>query len=166
MTLRLILMRHAKSDWDDPLMPDHARPLNPRGRASAAAMGGWLAQHALHPDLALVSDAQRTQETCARLGLDLTPDLLPELYHAGPARMMDVLQGAGTAATVLMLGHNPGIADFAGRLLAAAPHHPRFFDYPTCATLVAEFDAPDWGAVRFGSGRAIDFAIPREVMGE
>ncbi|WP_319825797.1 histidine phosphatase family protein [Thalassovita sp.] len=165
MTLRLILMRHAKSDWDDPLLPDHARPLNDRGRASAPAMGGWLKARGYRPDLALVSDATRTRETFAGLGLDCPVRFLPELYHAGAARMLDVLQDAGDAPTVLMLGHNPGIAECAERLVAKPPAHPRFYDYPTCATLVADFDLPDWSGVRFGTGHAVDFAIPREVLG-
>lgn len=164
MSLRLILMRHAKSDWDDPTQPDHARPLNPRGRASATAMGDWLRARGDLPDLALVSDATRTRETFARLKLEAEAQFLPRLYHAGPAMMMDVLQGAGTAGCVLMLGHNPGIAEFAERLLSRPVTHPRFYDYPTCATLVADFPVADWADVSFGTGSAVDFAVPREVI--
>lgn len=164
MTLRLILMRHAKSDWDDPTQPDHARPLNARGRASAPAMGGWLRARGIGPDLALISDAVRTCQTFDGLGLDCPAQFLPELYHAGAASMMDVLQGAGAAQTVLMLGHNPGIAEFAERLLRQPPSHPRFFDYPTCATLVAEFAVQDWADITFDTGAVVDFAVPREVL--
>lgn len=164
MTLRLILMRHAKSGWDDPLLTDHARPLNPRGYASATAMGHWLRQQGYVPQQALVSDARRTQETFAGLETGLTTDLRPDLYHASSDRMLRALQD-DTAPCLLMIGHNPGIADFAARLLHHSPAHRRFHDYPTCATLVADFNVADWGNVRFGTGTPVDFAIPREVLG-
>ena len=63
MTLRLILTRHAKSSWDDPLMSDHDRPLNERGKAAAADLGNWLASRgyvpeevALHQEIARIED--------------------------------------------------------------------------------------------------------------
>ena len=69
MTLRLILMRHTKSSWDDPWQGDHARRLNGRGRRSAEALGNWLRAKGHLPDVALSSDAVRTQETFAGLAL-------------------------------------------------------------------------------------------------
>ena len=58
---RLILTRHAKSSWDDPLTPDHDRPLNDRGKAAAADLGQWLASRGYIPDEVLCSDALRTR---------------------------------------------------------------------------------------------------------
>ena len=165
MSLRLILMRHAKSDWGDPLQPDHARPLNGRGRKSARAMGDWLRERGEQPALTLSSDARRTQETVEGAGFGGPCTFTRDLYHAGPDVMLRVLRSAGTASSVLMVGHNPGIADFAARLVQDRPAHPRFYDYPTCATLIAEFDLPDWGALGFGEGATVAFAIPREVLG-
>ena len=166
MPLRLILMRHAKSDWGDPAAPDHARPLNPRGRKAAARMGQWVAAQGAGPAEALVSSAIRTRETWALLAPHLPhpPEarILDALYHAGPDVMLRALQTAG-AQTVLMLGHNPGIAAFARWLLDSAPDHPRFADYPTCATLIARFDCADWGAVGPAQGEAEAFAVPREL---
>ena len=60
---RLILMRHAKSSWADPGQRDLDRPLNKRGRRSAALVGGWLKRKGYRPDQALVSSARRAQET-------------------------------------------------------------------------------------------------------
>jgi phosphohistidine phosphatase len=77
--------------------------------------------------------------------------------------MMAALQTA-TGPSVLMVGHNPGIAAFATDLLAEAPDHPRFDDYPTSATLVARFDVEDWAALRCGTGKAAAFAIPADLM--
>ena len=159
---RLVLMRHAKSSWDDPFADDHARPLNKRGYASAKAMGEWLRERKYVPDEVISSTSKRTGETFIELSLDITPTFTRRLYHAGSDQMMEILRKA-QGGTVLMLGHNPGIADFAERLLARAPVHPRFFDYPTCATLVAEF-AEGWADLRWKQGRALDFAIPREVL--
>ncbi|QYX56730.1 histidine phosphatase family protein [Roseovarius sp. SCSIO 43702] len=161
--LRLVLMRHAKSSWNHPGMMDHDRPLNDRGRRSARAMGDWLRAVNHVPDQILSSTATRTRETAALLGFEIAPDFTRKLYHAGPDEMMGVLNGA-TARTVLMLGHNPGIAWFADMLLGRPPEHPRFADYPTCATLVAEFPADAWPDVAEGSGTALQFAVPRDLM--
>ena len=57
MTLTLILTRHAKSSWGDADLEDHARPLNKRGRASAKAIGRWIADHGITPQEVLCSDA-------------------------------------------------------------------------------------------------------------
>ena len=165
MALRLILMRHAKSGWDDPLMRDHDRPLAPRGVQAAARMGEWLAENGHLPDQALVSSALRTCETWAGVSTTLPPcpvAEVPALYHASPEAMLRVLRGA-QGRVVLMLGHNPGIAELARRLVATPPAHSRFADYPTAATLVAEFDAPDWPAMRPGTGGVVDFVVPRDL---
>lgn len=165
MALRLVLMRHAKSGWDDPLLPDHDRPLAPRGVQAAARMGGWLARKGYLPEAALVSSALRTRETWAGAAAAL-PDCpaseLPALYLASPETILRVLQNARGAA-VLLLGHNPGIAEAARLLVTRPPAHPRFADYPTAATLIAEFDVPDWSALRLGTGRVVDFTVPRDL---
>lgn len=166
MTLRLILVRHAKSSWDDPLEPDHARPLNARGRDAAGRIGRWLAAEGYLPDAALVSTARRTRESwdliAAALPSAPEPVLLDALYHASPEVMLRCLRGAA-GATVLMLGHNPGIAAFAVWMLEKAPRHPRFADYPTGATLVADFAAARWADVAPGSGVACVFVAPRDL---
>ena len=85
---RLILTRHAKSSWDDPLTPDHDRPLNDRGKAAAADLGQWLASRDYVPDEVLCSDALRTRKTFSGMAPALpgSPvlELKPALYHAGP----------------------------------------------------------------------------------
>ncbi|MGQ3488572.1 SixA phosphatase family protein [Roseovarius pacificus] len=164
MTLRLILMRHAKSSWDEPALPDHARPLNGRGRRSASALGDCLRAQGVLPDQILSSSSERTRETCTRLGLDAPAHFTDTLYHAGPATMLRVLRGA-SGQTVLMLGHNPGIADFAHTLVATPPPHPGFETYPTCTTLVADFPVTDWADLAPGTGQTVDFIVPRDLTG-
>ncbi len=166
MTLRLILTRHAKSAWDNPFHTDHERPLNARGREAAPRIGRWLAARGYLPQQALVSDAARTRETWALLSAEL-PELPPgrfvsALYHASPEVMLKTLHTA-EAGAVIMIGHNPGIAALAERLVAKPPAHDGFLRYPTCATLVADFDAPDWSSIREGRGVVRDFTVPREL---
>lgn len=163
MGKRLILMRHAKSSWDDPRQDDHARPLNSRGERSARAMGDWLRRKGHVPDLVLSSDARRTRETVALLGFEAEARFTDRLYHASARMMLEVLRGA-SGNCVLMIGHNPGIGDLAERIVSEPPEHPRFFDYPTCATLVADVLQASWDAVEFRSVRALDFVIPRELL--
>ena len=165
---RLILTRHAKSSWDDPTQADHDRPLNERGRRSARELGDWLASRGYEPEEVLCSTALRTRETwetAAAAPLEVRPLLRyePGLYHASPEKMLQLLRTA-SAPTVMMVGHNPGIAEFAQRLVAHPPATPDFQRYPTGATLVVDFDAPDWASVGFGSGVAADFVVPREIV--
>lgn len=165
---RLILTRHAKSSWDDPTVADHDRPLNARGKTAAADLGQWLASRGYVPDEVLCSDALRTRKTWSGIAPALpgTPilELKPALYHAGPDVMLAVLRHA-KADTVMMIGHNPGIAEFAERLVSHAPANAEFHRYPTGATLVVDFAADSWPEVGFGSGTAVDFVVPREIDG-
>ncbi|MGR3701940.1 MAG: SixA phosphatase family protein [Paracoccaceae bacterium] len=163
MTRTLILMRHAKSDWGHAGLADHDRPLNDRGASDAPRMGNWLRAQGFLPDEVLCSTATRTRQTLEGLSLAAPTRFLLALYHADPDTMMAALQTA-TGPSVLMVGHNPGIAAFATDLLAEAPDHPRFDDYPTSATLVARFDVEDWAALRWGTGKAAAFAIPADLM--
>lgn len=164
MTKTLILMRHAKSDWNDPTLEDHERPLNGRGRVSAKALGDWLRVKGFLPDQALVSSAARTRETFALLGLVCDASFTDALYLASEGRMLTELKRA-TGQTVLMLAHNPGSAGFAHDLVKTPPKHARFYDYPTCATLVAEFNIEHWENLVLGTGKAREFVIPRELTG-
>ena len=106
MSLRLILMRHAKSDWHLDL-PDHARPLNKRGCQASTALGAWLRHNQYLPDEIISSTATRTLETCDLLKLDTQPRTSDKLYLASHNAMLDMLRTA-TGQTVLMLGHKPG----------------------------------------------------------
>lgn len=164
---RLILTRHAKSAWDDPLTPDHDRPLNERGHAAAADLGQWLSSRGYVPDEVLCSDAERTRKTWAGIApaLSTTPnlELKPALYHAGPEVMLAVLRHA-KGDVVMMIGHNPGISEFAARIAAHAPTNPEFLRYPTGATLVVDLNIETWADAGFGMGVVDDFIVPREIM--
>lgn len=158
---RLILTRHAKSAWDDPQLDDHDRPLNERGRRSARELGDFMASRGYEPEEVLCSSSRRTQETwevIAAAPLEVRPlvRIEPGLYHASPDKMLTILRSA-SQPTVLMLGHNPGIAEFAAMLPARLPTQPEFRRYPTCATLVVDFQIDSWADVAPGLGSVMDF---------
>lgn len=161
----LILMRHAKSSWDFPHLDDHDRPLNDRGRASSAAMGDWLRAKGYVPEVAISSSSQRTRDTFNGLGFDCEAAFSVQLYHARAETMLAALTVL-TAKTVLLLGHNPGIADFAQQIVCRPPEHIQFEAYPTCATLITQFTADEWRDITWGDGEPIDFVVPRELVGK
>ncbi len=163
---RLIVMRHAKSSWADPGQRDHDRPLNDRGRRDAPRIGAWLAARGAVPDRALVSTARRTQETWAGLGaaFEKVPmTAVAGLYDASIARIGEVLRAAPPGECLLLLGHMPGIGDFARSLLADPPDDPALLAYPTAATAVIGFDAPGWSGVGPRSGRLLAFTTPKTL---
>jgi phosphohistidine phosphatase len=162
MTRTLILMRHAKSSWDDPALADHDRPLTGRGKRAAKALGDWMRAQGWIPDQALVSDAVRTRDTFQRLVLPVEAEFTGSLYHANPADMQLVLEMAQGKA-VLMIGHNPGISEFAEAMAQTPPTHPKFRDFPTGATLVLRFDIEDWDKIDTRMGKVLDFITPREL---
>ncbi|MBA4492682.1 histidine phosphatase family protein [Paracoccus sp. S1E-3] len=158
---RLILTRHAKSAWDDPSLEDFDRPLNDRGRRSARLLGDFMASRGYEPEEVICSPSKRTRETwdqVAGAGLEVRPELRLDdrLFHATPATLLEVLRGA-TESTVMIVGHNPGIAEFAASLPARAPLDPEFRSYPTAATLVVDFQIEDWADVQPGQGSVMDF---------
>lgn len=159
---RLILIRHAKSGWDDPTADDHDRVLTERGRKAAKAIGTWLAEKTYIPDVMLISDAARTKEThefvCNGMGQRPDTTFYPILYHAAPDTILG-LALRQTAQTIAVIAHNPGIAMAAYGLVKTRPHHSRFSDYPTCATTVIDFEK----TITIQEGRCADFIVPRDL---
>ena len=167
---QLLLLRHAKSSWDDPGLSDHSRPLNTRGRLAAAAMRQTLLGLALLPDVVLVSSARRTLQTLEALEpWDETPIVEPmdALYLANAAQLLKVLNGvAETARSVMVIGHNPGLHDLAVQLSGSArdPSDARRLaeGFPTGA--LAEFVVPGaWGALAPGNAKLHRFVCPRDL---
>ena len=170
---QLLILRHAKSSWDDPKLSDHARPLNARGRKSAAAMRRAMLDLGLAPDVVLVSSARRTLQTLEALEpWDEQPLIEPmdQLYLAGAAQLLDVLRDVSeTVRSVLLIGHNPGLHDLAMLLVgssAMATDSPNILrlaeGYPTGA--LTEFSIPGlWSQLGEGGGRLLRFLAPRDL---
>jgi phosphohistidine phosphatase len=171
---RLLLLRHAKSDWSRPGQPDRNRALNARGRSAAPIVGAYLAQHGLVPELALVSTAERTRETWALLAphLPRMPKVVFEdrLYNAGPDAILELVQEAPRgAATLLVLGHNPGMQQLAAALSASGDVETRARigeKFPTAALAVIGFAAADWAGARVQGGRLERFVVPAKLVAE
>lgn len=153
--MKLILLRHTKSDWTDPAQDDRDRPLNDRGRRAGAAIGDWLRSRGHLPDVVLCSDAARTRETLEALALEATVEHRADLYLAEAQKIL-TLARARPEPCVLIVAHNPGIAEAATRACATPPVHPEFAHYPTGACLVV--DLPDERP-----GRVLDFVVPRDL---
>lgn len=166
MTLRLILIRHAKSSWDDPTLDDHDRALNSRGNMAAKAIGQWLAQNNYCPEAVFSSTARRTSETWAHIAKHCAQtdevQFTSALYLASPDRMLTILQGS-RRKSVMMLGHNPGTGMLAEALVKGAPTHPKFDQYPSAATTVIDFEAESWADITRHSGRVEAFIVPRDL---
>ena len=170
---QLLLMRHAKSSWDDPKLSDHARPLNARGRHAAAAMRQAMHELGLAPDIVLVSTARRTLQTLEALEpWDDTPLVEPmdALYLATAPQLLQALRGvAETARSVLLVGHNPGLHELAmllvgaqGMGLGGSMTRRLAEGYPTGA--LAEFSvAGSWRTLGEGGGRLLRFLCPRDL---
>ena len=161
---RLILMRHAKSDWSAPGGSDHDRPLNPRGEKAARKIGKWLSENDRAPDQILCSTATRCRQTWdgveASLASGVAPDFTRDLYLAEPQIMADILSRA-VGQTVMMIAHNPGTADLAEALVTTPPDDLDFYRYPTGATTLIDFDIDTWSDLT--KGACTDFIIPRSL---
>lgn len=171
---RLLLLRHAKSDWSRPGQPDRNRALNARGRSAAPVVGAYLAQHGFEPGLALVSTAERTRETWALLAPHLSrmPKVVFEdrLYNAGPETILDVVREAPRSIeTVLVVGHNPGTQQLAVALSASGDVDARARlaeKFPTSALAVIGSAAADWAGLRMQGGRLERFVTPAALAAE
>lgn len=128
----LLLLRHAKSSWNDSSVGDHERGLNARGRGDAPRVGDWLRQQRLVPDLIISSDALRARLTAEAVaesaGAAGEIRLDGSLYLAGPADIVAVLQTVADATpAVMIVGHNPGLEQLVEQLTGES------HDMPTAA---------------------------------
>lgn len=170
--LRLLLLRHAKSDWSHAGLSDFQRPLNERGRQAAPEVGAHMARHGLNPDRILCSSAQRTRETLSlvlpALQGEIDIRLTRGLYDASERDYLDTIRAAGGGRTLLVIGHNPATqATALGLIGGGNPELKRSIasKYPTAALAVIDFDADRWTAVEPGSGRVVAFCLPRLLAG-
>ncbi len=170
--LRLVLMRHAKSAWDNPALSDFERGLNERGCIAAPLMGTYLAEELkIEPDLILCSTARRTRETLAAILPLLRGEqeirLLKALYTETEETYIGAIRANGGAANTLMLiGHNPAIQHTALDLTGQAPaplHQALKAKYPTASLTVLEFTCDDWQDIHPEKGFLSRFIRPRDL---
>jgi len=169
--MRLILLRHAKSEKPEPGMRDHERTLNSRGRTETPRIGAYMARHALIPDRVLVSTARRTRETWERLApaFALAPTVIFDdgLYDAPPERILAIVKETERRVrTLLVIGHNPGLHDAARLLIASGDVEARERlneGMPTAAFAVIDFAGKDWDKLHPRGGRLERFVSPRSL---
>jgi phosphohistidine phosphatase len=169
---QLLLLRHAKSSWEDANLTDHDRPLDPEGQSAAQALRAAIARLGLTPELVLVSSARRTRETLELLEpLAGSPRIhrSSDLYLASPRQILDeVVDVPANTSSILVIGHNPGLHDLA--MMLAGAHAMSMGSqgsrrlargFPTAA--LAEFSvAGDWRTLPEGA-RLTRFLTPHDL---
>jgi phosphohistidine phosphatase len=171
---RLILLRHAKSAWPDDV-PDHERPLAPRGRRDAPAAGRWLRKSDYVPDRVLCSTARRARETwqLAEEHLDANPQTVFEdrVYAASTADLLALArQTSADVHTLLIVGHDPAMRELTLEL-AGEQHDDANADalgrvrvkYPTAAIAVLSFSG-DWPKLSPGQAQLTHFVTPSDAQ--
>ncbi len=167
--LELLLLRHAKSRWDEPGGDDHRRDLAPRGLMAARRMGELLRELDLAPDLVLCSTARRAEHTweiaTAELGASVPVRLDERLYLAAPDRMIEVVRELGGDARRLMLvGHDPGMHQLARKLAAGGDGSSRLAaKFPTGALAQFKIAGDGWDAFTGEPAELLGFWRPRDV---
>jgi phosphohistidine phosphatase len=169
---RLVLLRHAKSDWPD--VADHERPLAKRGRRDAPVVGRWLAESGFAPDAVVCSTALRARQTWElaagplAAGTPLRPGgsrapvvrFEPRVYEASVLSLLMLVREFDPQwRTVLLVGHNPGLAELTIGLTGTDTEPPAF---PTA--FVAVLGLPGaWAEAAPGEGRLVAYTTPAEL---
>lgn len=172
----IYLLRHAKSSWKDSSLDDIQRPLNKRGRLTAAAMGRFLADEGIMPAMILCSSSVRTRETLdgiAEFFAEPVPTRFePSIYEADVATLLNrVCRLNNQLASVMVIGHNPGMEELtrllapgggkAGALEATATMAGKF---ATGSLAVIEAKVADWADVKAGCGDLMRFVPGRSLI--
>ena len=160
----LILVRHAKSSWDDPFLPDIARPLGERGHKDAPAMAKYIKGEGMTADLLLSSPADRAFSTAKYFAValgkaesNITTD--GDIYHASEKVLLKIIQQQDDRyKTIMMFGHNPGFTGFANELANLAIEN-----IPTCGVIGLRFEVSRWRDVAFGGGYKIFYYTPKGI---
>jgi phosphohistidine phosphatase len=159
----LILVRHAKSSWDDPYLSDFDRPLNSRGQRDAPRMARRLKEKELAPDLLLSSPAVRALTTCEIIanGIGYAEKNIKTdkaIYHASDEALLEIVQQLDDKLDMVMLfGHNPGLTEFVNHLTKS-----RIDNIPTCGIVAINLPVNHWRELNWKSGKVKFFDFPKK----
>ena len=158
----LLLLRHAKSSWDNPSQNDFDRPLADRGERDAPRMGRALKERGPAPDLIVSSPAVRARQTVEAVinaaGFTAPLQFDQSIYDASLPDLMSVIRSLpDSSSTVLMVGHNPGFEGLVYRLSGASER------MPTAGLAAIEFPVDRWQDVEDGQGKLLWHLIPRQL---
>jgi phosphohistidine phosphatase len=165
----LYLLRHAKSSWADPTLPDHERPLAPRGRRDGKRIAKHLVRLGIEPELVLCSSAERTLETLElmRRGLSATSTVMleTELYAASCDRLLERIRAVPEAVTsVMLIGHNPGLHDVAVVLASAGAELERLkAKFPTAALATLALPNTTWSQLSQADAVLAAYVVPTQL---
>ncbi|MBK1736132.1 hypothetical protein CKO15_12795 [Halorhodospira abdelmalekii] len=161
-TKELLLIRHAKSSWEDPALADWERPLAPRGERAAPEMGRRLLQQGRVPEQLVSSEAVRARQTAKLLaeamGLDRQQIAVdPRLYEAGPNEWLAVIRDQPDCYhRIALIGHNPALEQVARQLLGLQTSK-----VPTAAVIYAHLSIDAWAEADAACAELIDFDYPK-----
>ena len=167
MAKELLLVRHAKSSWDDPYLDDHDRPLNKRGLQNAPKMGKRLQGWGILPDAWISSTARRAITTAEILAekVGFPPDQIQrtkDLYHASATDLQEFIAGLDDAIdSAILFGHNPGMTSLVANLYGLP-----IDNLPTCGVVHLQFNENTWSAVSSAPPARAYFDFPKNVSGE
>ncbi len=142
---QLLLIRHAKSSWDDPSLSDFERPLNERGKKDAPAMAKKLKDKKIKIDAFVSSPAKRARQTCKYFAKEFDfkkKDIVlePKLYEAGEESFYKTVEDLKNKwDRVAIVSHNPGITSFANSLTET-----KIDDMPTSSIFAIKIDTDKW----------------------
>lgn len=158
----LLLLRHAKSSWDEPSLRDFDRPLAARGKRDAPRIGKALAERGPLPEVIVSSPAARTRATikavAAAAGLEVEPGFEDSVYGASSAELIKLIRRLpGDRDCVMLVGHNPGFEDLVTRLSGVSSR------MPTAALACIEFQAGRWEDIEDGAGRLVWLLTPKDL---
>ena len=147
----LLLLRHAKSSWDDNTLRDFERPLNKRGLKAAPMVGGMMRKRKLRPELVLSSPAQRAKETtrlvCEAAGLVVVARYEDGIYEASARRLLEIVSQIEDAVnTAMLVGHNPGLEELLTSLTGGLHR------MTTASLACIELGIEGWREVTSGTG--------------
>lgn len=158
----LWILRHAKSSWDDVGLPDHERPLAPRGRKASKRVSRFAEASGVRPQLVLCSTALRARDTLARVLPGLGEPAVEQqrtIYLASADTLLALLRRVGPdVESVMLVGHNPGLHDL---VCALAPPGPEAL--PTGALAEVRLEIEAWSEIAPGSGLLARLTLPREL---
>jgi phosphohistidine phosphatase len=163
----LILVRHAKSNWDDPYLDDHDRPLNDRGLRNAPEMGKRIQGSGIRPDVWISSTALRAMTTAEILAeqVGFAKDqiqLSRDLYHASATELQEFIAGLDDAiGSAILFGHNPGMTSLVANLYGLP-----IDNLPTCGVVHLQFNENTWSAVSSAPPARAYFDFPKNQSGE
>ena len=162
----LLLIRHAKSSWDDPELTDYERPLNDRGKKDAPAMAEKLYERGIKIDAFVTSPARRARKTAEQFAKRYKKEkedilLKTELYMASDEAFNSVVEKLNDDIDcVAVFSHNPGITDFANSLTDDIT----IDNIPTCGIFAVSIEAKKWNKFKEAKKKFLFFDYPKALV--